>query len=289
MPKNILLKIAYDGTGFSGWQRQPNARTVCGELEALLTEICGCPVQLNGCSRTDAGVHARGQMASFKADCPVPADRLARVMNDRLAKDRLEGVGEIRIVDAREMPEDFHARFDSKGKRYIYKIRAGWGSQGTAVCCGGSDPSEGGDPFGPDVFLRNYCYQVKDRLDIDAMRAAAAQIVGTHDFKCFEAAGSTPRESTVRTIYRLDIDCRDVSPAGSYGLEAGPPLQDIVIRIEGDGFLYNMVRIITGTLVEAGLGKRSEDSISDTITSRDRSKAGHTAPPQGLYLDEVFY
>ncbi len=288
MPKNILLKIAYDGTGFSGWQRQPNARTVCGELEALLTEICGCPVQLNGCSRTDAGVHARGQMASFKADCTVPADRLARVMNDRLAKDRLEGVGEIRIADAREMPEDFHARFDSKGKRYIYKIRAGWGSQGTS-CSGNFDLSGGSDPCGPDVFLRNYCYQVKDRLDIGAMRAAAAQIVGTHDFKCFEAAGSTPRESTVRTIYRLDIDCKDVSPAEAPGQDGGPVLQDIAIRIEGDGFLYNMVRIITGTLVETGLGKRSADSISNAITSKDRSKAGHTAPPQGLYLDEVFY
>ena len=272
--KNILLTIAYDGTGFSGWQRQPEARTVCGELESLLSELGGSPVQLNGCSRTDAGVHARGQRASFLWDSAIPTDRLARVMNDRLAADRLEGVGEIRILDAREMPEGFHARFDSKGKRYIYRIRARFGDRG------------------PDIFARNYCYQVRDWLDTDAMKAAAAQILGTRDFKCFEAAGSTPRESTVRTIYRLDVDILptgEPSEAAKLSPMGGPGLQDIAISIEGDGFLYNMVRIITGTLVEAGQGKRSPESIAETIASRDRSKAGHTAPPQGLYLDEIFY
>ncbi len=268
--KNILLTIAYDGSGFSGWQRQPNARTVCGELEALLSELCGEPVQLSGCSRTDAGVHAKGQRASFRSDCPVPADRLARVLNDRLARDRLEGASEIRILEAREMPEDFHARFDSRGKRYVYKIKAGWGEAGS----------------GPDVFSRNYCYQVRETLDTEAMKRAAAFIEGTHDFKCFEAAGSTPRESTVRTIYSLKIDCQraeDSLPS------TGAALQDITIRIEGDGFLYNMVRIITGTLVEVGQGKRSPESLAETIASKDRGRAGHTAPPQGLYLDEVFY
>jgi tRNA pseudouridine38-40 synthase len=270
MFKNILLTIAYDGSGFSGWQRQPNARTVCGELEALLSDICGALVQLNGCSRTDAGVHAKGQRASFISDCPVPAERLARVMNDRLAKDRLEGVGEIRILEAKEMPEDFHARFDSRGKRYVYRIRAGWGEAGS----------------GPDVFSRNYCYQVREKLDAEAMKKAASYIIGTHDFKCFEAAGSTPRESTVRTSYSLEIDC---SPAQNSGPATGAALQDITVRIEGDGFLYNMVRIITGTLVEVGQRKRSPESIKDTIASLDRSRAGHTAPPQGLYLDEIFY
>ncbi len=265
MSKNILLTIAYDGSGFSGWQRQPNARTVCGELEALLSDICGAPVQLNGCSRTDAGVHAKGQRASFVSDCPVPAERLARVMNDKLARDRLEGVGEIRILEAKEMPEGFHARFDSRGKRYVYRIKAG-------------RPE-------PDVFERNYCYQLREKLDAEAMKKAASYIVGTHDFKCFEAAGSTPRESTVRTIYRLEIGCKSADGADS----GSPWAQEIDIRIEGDGFLYNMVRIITGTLVEVGQGKRSPESVKDTIASLDRSRAGHTAPPQGLYLDEIFY
>ena len=118
------------------------------------------------------------------------------------------------------------------------------------------------------------------------MKEAAGHIEGTHDFKCFEAAGSTPRESTVRTIYSLEIDCQ--AAEGSLP-STGAALQDITIRIEGDGFLYNMVRIITGTLVEVGHGKRSPESLKETIASRDRGRAGHTAPPQGLYLDEVFY
>ena len=120
--KNILLTIAYDGTGFCGWQRQPGSRTVCGELEEVLSSLLRRPVKLNGTSRTDAGVHALGQRASFRAVCPIPTERLAKVINDRLAGDRLEGVGDLRVLEAREMPGDFHARFSSKGKRYIYRI-----------------------------------------------------------------------------------------------------------------------------------------------------------------------
>ena len=250
--KNIFLKIAYDGTNFSGWQRQPGKRTVCGELERVLKAVTGEDIKLDGTSRTDSGVHAYGQCASFKADIKIPAENLARAMNNALAKDRLEGVGEIRILEALEMPEDFHARFSSKGKRYIYRISCG---------------------KDPDVFKRNYYYQIKRELDVSKMKEAAAYIIGEHDFACFQSAGS-PKETTVRTVYDIVIDEKD---------------GDVTIKVSGNGFLYNMVRIITGTLVEVGLGKRTPESVKDAIDSLDRQKAGHVAPPQGLYLDEVFF
>ncbi len=258
--KNILLTVAYDGTGFSGWQRQPGSRTVCGTLEEQLSDLLKRPVKLDGTSRTDAGVHALAQRASFKAVCPVPTEKLAKVLNDRLAKDRLEGVSDVRVLEAKEMPEGFHARFSSKGKRYIYRIL--------------NSPER-------DIFKRNYFYQISENLDLEAMRAAAAHIVGEHDFACFMSSGSTPQESTVRTVYRLAVD----------ELPADGPAdaREIRITIEGNGFLYNMVRIITGTLVEAGKGRRAPESVREAIESKDRSKAGHTAPPQGLYLAEIFY
>ncbi len=252
--RNILIKIAYDGTGFSGWQRQPNARTVCGELEAVLSVLTGEEVRLDGTSRTDAGVHALGQCASFQLpDGGIPTANLVRAANNMLAKDRLEGIGEIMLLSAEEMPEGFHARFSSRGKRYLYKI---WN--------------------GPDKspFRRTQYYQVQEPLDLEIMREVAALIRGTHDFKCFEAAGSTPRESTVRTVWQLDIDRRS---------------DEVTISIAGDGFLYNMVRIIAGTLVETGLHRRTVSSVAEAMDELDRGMAGHTAPPQGLYLQEVFY
>ena len=253
MERTVLLKIAYDGTGFCGWQRQPGKRTVCGELESALERVTGMPIKIDGTSRTDAGVHALGQQASFRADCPVPTDRLARALSDVLAKDRLEHVGDISVLEAKDMPDDFHARYSSVGKRYIYVIR---------------------NAAQPDLFCRNYCYQVSRPLDESAMAQAASFLLGTHDFRCFMAMGSTPQKTTVRTIWQADVT-RDG--------------EQIRLAIAGDGFLYNMVRIITGTLVEVGLGRRSPQSMADTIASLDRSKAGHTAPPQGLYLQEVFY
>ena len=250
--KNILLKIAYDGTGFSGWQRQSESRTVCGEIERVLSSLTGEDIKLDGTSRTDAGVHALGQCASFKADIKIPAENLAKAINDVLAKDRREGIGEIRVLEAREMPEDFHARFSSKGKRYLYRIRYA---------------------ADPDVFCRNYCYQIQKDLDIQAMSVAAEYIKGEHDFACFQSAGS-PKESTVRTVYDIEVEGDG---------------RNAVISVSRNGFLYNMVRIIAGTLVEAGLGKRTPESVEEALASCDRQKAGHVAPPQGLYLDEVFF
>ena len=251
--KNILLTIAYDGTGFSGWQRQPRARTVCGELEGLLSAVCGIPVELFGASRTDAGVHARGQSASFSGRMGIPATGIERAVNDALSQNRLERVGEIRIVSALEKPMGFHARYDAKGKRYSYRIR----NTGRA-----------------DLFLRNYCYQVAEPLDADAMQEAASFLVGEQDFRCFLSAGGNPQKTTVRRIDSCSVEKQD---------------DEIVLTVSGTGFLYHMVRNITGTLVEIGSGKRLPAEIKRILESRERSKAGHTAPPQGLYLEEVYY
>lgn len=255
MERNFLLTIEYDGSNFSGWQRQPDARTVQGELEKTLSKVCGGQVELNGTSRTDAGVHALGQRASFRGEYGIPTDKIMQAANNHLFGGRRIGVrlGDIRIRALEERPLDFHARFDSKGKKYRYVIQ------------------NGGDA---GLFRRNYCYYVQQPLDIRAMRLAAEQIEGTHDFACFQSAGGQVRETTVRTVRSLEI------------LQGGG---DVVIEIAGDGFLYNMVRIITGTLVEVGLGKKSPESVKDIILSADRTMAGHTAPAQGLYLVEVYY
>ena len=252
--KNILLTVAYDGTDFSGWQRQPQRRTVQGELERILSELCRRDIIINGTSRTDAGVHALGQRASFQGDFGIPPERIARAANNLLSAGRGRGgVGDVRILSAAQVPLDFHARFSAKGKRYIYRIR------NEAI---------------PDLFRRNHCYQISQPLDVEAMASAGKYIVGEHDFQCFMSAGGQEMESTVRTVYDLEV--------AREGAE-------VAISISGNGFLYNMVRIITGTLVEVGLGKRQPRELSEIIEKGDRRLAGHTAPPQGLYLMEVFY
>lgn len=255
MKKNILLTIEYDGTGFKGWQRQPEIRTVQGELERVLSYACREEITINGTSRTDAGVHALGQRATFTMNSGLPVEKLPKVVNNLLCggMHSLHPVGDVRIVEAREVGENFHARFDSRGKKYRYIIR------NTAE---------------PDIFSRNYCYQVPQPLDTQAMKKAAEYIVGTHDFKCFQAAGGEEKETTVRTIHSLTIH-RDGN--------------NVIIEVAGDGFLYNMVRIITGTLVEVGLGKKKAEDTGAVIESKDRRRAGHTAPAEGLYLVEVYY
>ena len=240
MERNILLTIEYDGTNFCGWQRQPGLRTVQGQLEQALTKVCGKEITLNGTSRTDAGVHALGQRASFRGEFGIPTDRIMLAVNNLLCGGmNVRGkCADVCIRDVREMPADFHARFDSKGKKYRYIIR------------------NSGEM---DVFARNYCYQIKSPLNLAAMQEAAALIVGTHDFACFQAAGGNPRETTVRTVFSLDVFRREVG--------------DIAIEITGDGFLYNMVRIIAGTLVEVGQGKKRPQEISSIITSGTHGSA----------------
>ncbi len=258
MTKNILLTIEYDGSGFHGWQRQSGARTVQGELERALSHTLGKSIQVDGTSRTDAGVHALGQRASFQTDINIPADKLPMILNNSLSNGRIfdERIpGEIKIIAAEEMDEDFHARFSAIGKKYAYRIRTG---------------------ARQDIFKRNYFYQLIKTLDIEKMKEAGEHITGTHDFKSFETSGGTERETTVRTVKSLEI----YEDAES---------REITMEIIGDGFLYNMVRIIVGTLVEVGTGKIKPEEIKGIIESCNRSNAGHTAPPTGLYLIEVYY
>lgn len=257
MEKNILLTVAYDGSGFSGWQRQPDVLTVQGYLESTLSSLFKREITLNGTSRTDAGVHALGQRASFKADLGIPVEKIPLVVNNALMG-REKGpfaLAPVKIVGAEEKPQAFHARFDCKGKTYIYRLT---------------------DNAVTDIFKRNYIYHVRKQLDVEVMKRGAEALVGTHDFKSFESSGGNPRQTTVRTIYGIDVK-RDN--------ESG----EIELSVTGDGFLYNMVRIITGTLVDMGLGKLDSDMMKEIIEAKDRTAAGHTAPPYGLYLAEVYY
>lgn len=256
MGQNVLIRIEYDGTNFSGWQKQPHARTVQGEIEHVLKYIAMEDVNIHGTSRTDAGVHALGQCASFDWNSGMPVDKLPEVMNRRFGAGglgRSGAPGDIRILSAEVMPDEFHARYSCSGKTYRYLI----------------------DKTG-DIFRRNYAFQYPDAhlLDTEEMRRAASHITGTHDFKCFETSGGTPRESTVRTISALDISEDE---------------NTIIIEVTGDGFLYNMVRIIVGTLVETGIGRRNADDMPAVIESRSRANSGFTAPPQGLYLKEIYF
>lgn len=245
MMKNIMVEIEYDGTNYSGWQIQPNSRTVQEEIMKALKKLTGEDIQVNGSGRTDAGVHAYGQVASFTFKGNIPVDRLPAALNSNLPKD-------ISIRNAAEVPMDFHARYSAIGKRYIYHIYQG--KYRTAL-------------------YRNYSYHVPYKLDISKMKEGAKLLLGTHDFKGFMSSGSSV-ENTVRTIHRLDLINEN---------------NHLYIHIEGDGFLYNMVRIIAGTLVDLGRGKIPVDQIRKAIERKDRTLAGHTAPPQGLFLDCVFY
>lgn len=254
MEKNILLTIEYDGTGFHGWQRQPGARTCQGELEKALSVLCAQEVTIEGTSRTDAGVHALDQKATLRGDFAIPTERIPEACSNLLGGGRNSMKGsDIRIISAEEMDEDFHARFSCTGKKYIYRIH---------------------NAKEPDVFRRNSCWHIKESLDTEAMQRAASFIEGTHDFACFQAAGAQKRLTTVRTVYGIEILKKN---------------DEIEIHVSGNGFLYNMVRIITGTLVEAGKGRISPDYVEQIIEKKDRCLAGPTAPPQGLYLAKVYY
>jgi len=243
--KNIMVQIAYDGTNYSGWQSQPNGKTIQEEIMKALKKLTGDEIIINGAGRTDAGVHAYGQVASFILERNIPVNRLPLALNSNLPED-------ISIVNAIEVPMEFHARFSATGKRYIYHIYEGRYR---------------------NPVLRNYSYHVHYELDHNKMREAANFLIGTHDFRGFMSNGSSV-QNTVRTIHKLDIISKDNS---------------LYIHIEGNGFLYNMVRIITGTLVKIGTGKMAVEQIQKVLETKDRTIAGHKAPSQGLFLDKVFY
>jgi len=243
----IKLILAYDGTDFHGWQRQVNVRTVQAELERTAARVLQGPVSSKGASRTDAGVHALGQVARLLTDSPIPIENLRRALADRLPAD-------MALRYAAEAPPEFDPAGHALGKLYRYRI-----------CNRQTRPVE------PHV--RRYCWHVWYRLDLEAMRSAAHVLVGTHDFAAFAGRGS-PRESTVRAIRRFDI-------RRSY--------DELLIDVDGDGFLYNQVRNMVGTLVEIGRGHWPAERMSAILASRDRRTAGPTAPPHGLCLQWVRY
>ena len=243
--KRILLTVEYDGSAYSGWQRQINGLAVQQVLEEALFSACGHPVTVTGSSRTDAGVHARMQMVHFDTGCTIPPEKYPFVLNNLLPPD-------IRVQAAREVPPDFHARFLTSGKTYTYRILNS--RHGSAL-------------------LRATHWHVPVPLDVSAMREALEYLPGTHDFAAFQAAGGTAR-TTVRTI--------DYA-----GLRTDGP--EIILTVSGNAFLYNMVRIIAGTLEEIGLHKRDPDAFSRAFSSLDRLDLGMTAPPCGLELTEVRY
>ncbi|MCC8433765.1 tRNA pseudouridine(38-40) synthase TruA [Brevibacillus sp. M2.1A] len=243
--KRLRCVLAYDGTDFSGFQVQPDQVTVQGEIEAALNRITGEDIQVFGSGRTDAGVHARGQVIHFDTSSNIPMDKWRFVLNNQLPDSIV-----IRTVE--EVDASFHARFDVQVKEYRY--------------CIDNNPVA-------DVFRHRYADHVRFPLDVDAMQQAAHYLVGEHDFTSFCSA-KTFVEDKVRTVYGLTVE------------KIG---DEVWVTCRGNGFLYNMVRIIVGTLVEVGQGKRSPAELREILAACDREKAGKTAPAKGLTMWEVVY
>ena len=244
--RNIKLTIEYDGKDFNGWQKQPNKLNIQGEIEKAIERITGEEVVLNASGRTDAGVHALGQVANFKTNSKIPIEKIPIALNTNLKKS-------IRIKSAEEVDERFHSRLSCKRKTYRYIINNS--KYGTAI-------------------YRNLETCIPVKLNVDNMKEAVKYFEGEHDFKAFKASG-TSSKSSVRTIYKAEVIEKDEDR--------------IYIELTGNGFLYNMVRIIAGTLVDVGLGKIQPNEIKNIIESKDRKNAGKTLPPQGLYLLKVEY
>ena len=244
--KNIKLTIEYDGKDFNGWQKQPDKLNIQGTIEQAIERITGEKVELNASGRTDAGVHAIGQVANFKTNYELPIEKWPLALNANLKKS-------IVIKSAEEVEERFHSRLTCKKKTYRYIINNS--KYGTAI-------------------YRNLETHIPQKLDVEKMKNAVKYFEGEHDFKAFKASG-TSSKSSVRTIYKAEV------------IEM--PDERIYIELTGSGFLYNMVRIISGTLVEVGLGKIKPEAIPEIIESKQREQAGKTLPPNGLYLVKVEY
>lgn len=245
----LRITVAFDGTHYFGWQRQPKDVSVQQKVEEALAHLFPSKPQVSGCSRTDTGVHAQALVAHFdvpKADFRMLPRKLVLAANAYLPED-------IRVIAAARAKPDFHARFSARGKQYRYFV---WNHAAHSP------------------LLRHQSWQVPRPLDLAAMRAAAAQLVGKHDFRAFSATPGYERRHTVRHVRRCDVK------------RSGPLITFI---LEADGFLYKMCRGIVGTLVQVGLGRFQPDRVLPMIESRDRCLAGMTAPAQGLVLWKVFY
>lgn len=244
--RNIKLTIEYDGKNFAGWQTQPGRESVQGEIEKAIELITGETVEIIGSGRTDAGVHALGQVANFHTNTKIEIEKIPYAINSKLKKS-------IVVKKAEEVEERFHARYNCKGKTYLYRINC--------------------NEF-PSALDRYREFHIPAKLNVENMKTALKYFEGAHDFKGFMSSGGNKRKTTVRTLTKCELFEKD-------GI--------IEIELSGDGFLYNMVRIICGTIVDVGLGKIDFRDIPEIINSGDRTKAGKTLPPQGLYLKEVRY
>ena len=318
MTRRILLQVAYDGTNYHGWQLQPNAATIEGELNRALCALTGEEIVVTGASRTDAGVHALGNVAVFDTTSRIPAEKFSYALNQRLPED-------IVIQSSKQVADDFHPRHCDCRKTYEYDIL---------------------NRTFPLPAYRNTAYFLYGTLNIEAMRRACQAFLGEHDFASFCAAGAQ-MQTTVRKIYSLEVECRPLTEAGTPvppasgeavnevdgkhgekvqqaqsasgemlnaaagesdeqvqqaqpesgetaipaagGANAGSADQLLTIRVKGNGFLYNMVRIIAGTLVEVGRGHIKPEEVAGIIAEKDRAKAGPTAPARGLRLVEIEY
>ena len=243
---NYRLDIQYDGSRYGGWQRQKDTEnTIQGKIEDVLTKMTGTEIKIQGAGRTDAGVHAKGQVANFHGDCEKSCEEICQYLNEYLPED-------IEISKVSQVEERFHSRLNAREKVYQYRIISS---------------------IHKNIFEIKYQYPLQEKLDVNAMKRAAAYLEGTHDFKSF-CSNKKMKKSSVRTIYSIEI--ADLT-------------QEIVITYTGNGFLYNMVRILTGTLIEVGRGVRNPEEMKAILESCDRKEAGFTAPARGLTLLEVRY
>lgn len=244
--RNIKLWIQYDGTRYSGWQSQEHTgQTIQGKLTAVLERMTGETVELQGSGRTDAGVHALGQVANFHTKSSLSCEKMLCYMNRYLPED-------IAVIQVEEAEPRFHSRLNAVRKTYVYRI---WNS-----------------PI-PNVWERKYLYLVEEKLDLEVMQRAAELLCGTHDFRAF-CSNKRMKKSTVRTLESIEME-----KEGS----------ELCLIFTGNGFLYNMVRILTGTLIEVGLHKKEPEEMTEILESQERERAGFTAPAQGLYLKKVGY
>ncbi len=254
--RNFKMILQYEGTRFKGWQKQESTdNTIQGKLEALLSKMTGQKIEVQGSGRTDAGVHAFSQVANFHAETSMQTEEMLRYLNFYLPED-------IAVISLEEVPERFHSRLNAKGKTYCYRVIQ----------------SEI-----PHVFDRRYAHVVEEELDMEAMKAAAQYLEGTHDFKAF-TSNKRSKKSTVRTVNEIKIE----KVASTSMLPIGEQ-DEIRFTYSGNGFLYHMVRIMTGTLLEVGRHKRKPEEIADILSCGRRENAGELVPAKGLTLMEVRY
>lgn len=242
--RNIKITIQYNGENYCGWQKQPNSLGIQGNIEKAIYEITKEKVKITGSGRTDAGVHALGQVANFKIESSIPVEKIPNALNAKLPQS-------ISIIACSEVDDEFHSRYSAKGKRYRYLIY---------------------NQLYRSPIYKDTSYHVRYDLDFEKMCEEAKHLIGEHDFKGFMSSGSSVND-TVRTIYDITLEKHE---------------DLIILEVEGNGFLYNMVRIIVGTLVDIGRGRINE-SLADIINYKIRSKTGHTAPAHGLFLKKVDY